>query len=318
MLITGACAIIISGLMLSVMMCIPAFLIKAALIFSVVATLVWAVVAFAAGQWIIGIIGILFFAISICYACCVWSRIPFATANLTTAITAVRGNCGVTIIAYIFALLAFGWSVLWAFSMLGLMDKTYKCETNAAGQEVCGEPNYGILFVMFISYFFTHQVIQYSVHTCVAGVVGTWWFSPEESGCCSSGVCNSFIRTMTTSFGSICFGSLIVAIIQALKQLAATARANDDGGFLVCIAECILGCIASCVEYFNKWAYIYVGLYGYGYIEAGKNVFTLFKNRGWEAIIADDLIANTLLLMSLITGGLTGNFLLLFSFVLSV
>ena len=37
---------------------------------------------------------------------------------------------------------------------------------------------------------------------------------------------------------------------------------------------------------------MYVGLYGYGYLEAGKNVISLFKNRGWEAIIADDLIGN--------------------------
>jgi len=32
----------------------------------------------------------------------------------------------------------------------------------------------------------------------------------------------------------------------------------------------------------------------------------LFKNRGWEAIIADDLVANTLLLVSLANGALMG------------
>lgn len=51
-------------------------------------------------------------------------------------------------------------------------------------------------------------------------------------------------------------------------------------------------------------AFIYVGLYGYGYVEAGKNVITLFRNRGWEAIIADDLISNVFFLLSLVTGGL--------------
>lgn len=40
--------------------------------------------------------------------------------------------------------------------------------------------------------------------------------------------------------------------------------------------------------------------------EAGKNVFTLFKNRGWDAIIADDLISNVLLLVSLVVGGVIG------------
>lgn len=93
---------------------------------------------------------------------------------------------------------------------------------------------------------------------------------------------------MTTSFGSICFGSFLVALIQTLRQMANQAR--DQGGelqILLCIAECLLACLASIVEYFNKWAFIYVGIYGMSYLKAGKSVFELFQNRGWEAIIAD-------------------------------
>jgi hypothetical protein len=41
-------------------------------------------------------------------------------------------------------------------------------------------------------------------------------------------------------------------------------------------------------------------------LDAGKNVFTLFRNRGWEAVITDDLIGNTLLLVSLVVGGVVG------------
>jgi hypothetical protein len=53
-------------------------------------------------------------------------------------------------------------------------------------------------------------------------------------------------------------------------------------------------------------AFVYVGVYGFGYMEAGKSVFQLFKNRGWEAIIADDLVGNALGLVSLIVGGIMG------------
>lgn len=60
------------------------------------------------------------------------------------------------------------------------------------------------------------------------------------------------------------------------------------------------------MEYFNKWAYIYVGLYGYSYIEAGKRVISLFKTRGWETIIADNLVNRLLGIMSLTIGLLTG------------
>lgn len=111
---------------------------------------------------------------------------------------------------------------------------------------------------------------------------------------------------MTTSFGSICFGSLLVAIIQALRALANQARAEGDAGILACIAECILACLASMLEYFNKWAFVYVGLYGYSYLEAGRNGITLFRNRGWEAMVVEDLVGTTMFLVSFCVGEMTG------------
>ena len=116
-------------------------------------------------------------------------------------------------------------------------------------------------------------------------------------------------RALTTSFGSICFGSLLVAIIQTLKQLARNAR--EQGGsmaLLACIAECILGCLESLLQYFNKWAFIYVGLYGFSYLESGKKVIELFKARGWDTIIADELISMALTMLSVLCGLISGAF----------
>jgi hypothetical protein len=46
--------------------------------------------------------------------------------------------------------------------------------------------------------------------------------------------------------------------------------------------------------------------YGYSYLDAGKNVMILFKQKGWSVIISDNLISNVLSLFCLIIGGLTG------------
>jgi Plasma-membrane choline transporter len=54
---------------------------------------------------------------------------------------------------------------------------------------------------------------------------------------------------------------------------------------------------------------VYIGIYGFGYIEAGRNVVQLFENKGWTAIIADDLADNVLFMMSVAIGlssGLVG------------
>mmetsp|Transcript_9563 Transcript_9563/g.19460 ORF Transcript_9563/g.19460 Transcript_9563/m.19460 type:complete len:167 (+) Transcript_9563:2-502(+) len=128
---------------------------------------------------------------------------------------------------------------------------------NAAG--VCEkEANGGVVFLFLISYFWVHQVIKNTVHTTVAGTVGTWWFTPSEaSSCCSSAVRDSFVRSITFSFGSICFGSLVVAIIQATKEIVRQMREQDDG-LLLCCAECLIGCLEYLAEYFNKFAFVYV------------------------------------------------------------
>merc|ERR1712008_375866 len=98
----------------------------------------------------------------------------------------------------------------------------------------------------------------------------------------------------------------IVAVVQALRAIVHNAGNNEDAQLLVCIIDCILGCIQDILEYINKWAYVYVGLYGFGYIEAGKNVLELFRSKGWDVIIADDLCERVLFMVSLGVGVLTG------------
>ena len=96
-----------------------------------------------------------------------------------------------------------------------------------------------------------------------------------------------------------------MAIIKTLRAMAKNAerdQGNRGGGFLACIAQCILSCLESILQYFNKWAFVYVGLYGYPYLEAGKNVVTLFKHRGWSNIISDNLTARALGMMSFVIG----------------
>lgn len=289
--ICGVFAVGLSTVMLGVMMRYATILIKMALFFSLGCSLAIGILGALSGQIMMAVMGFLSFALGLCYAYFVWSRIPFASANLNTALTAVKSNMGLAGVAYFFLFVAFGWSVWWSV---------------ASGGALANMGN-GVLFFFLLSYFWTHQVIQNTVHVTSAGVIGTWWFSPDEtSSCCSRALMDSFVRATTYSFGSICFGSLLVAIVQALRHMNHALRDNDECNILVCIIDCILGCLEAILEYLNKWAYIYVGLYGYSYLEAGKNVMTLFQNKGWTVIITDDLIENVLFMVSVGVGLVTG------------
>lgn len=56
------------GISLLIVMKFPETMIKISLIFVVIMAGVWCVMAFASGSWVFGAIGLLFFAISVCYA----------------------------------------------------------------------------------------------------------------------------------------------------------------------------------------------------------------------------------------------------------
>lgn len=47
-------------------------------------------------------------------------------------------------------------------------------------------------------------------------------------------------------------------------------------------------------------------MYGFSYLEAGRNVIQLFQNKGWTVIISDDLCDNVLFMVSVAVGLASG------------
>jgi len=292
--VCGALAVGLSCASLSFMVKNAQLLVESALMFSVATSFFMGVMGFMAGNLIMGVIGLVAGAVGCCYAYFVWKRIPFAAANLKTALSAVKANLGLLAVALVVSVVAMGWTVLW-FLGFGTALQT---------------DSLIVAFFLFLSYYWTHEVLRNTVHVTTAGVVGTWWFVPAEANATfSSALRDSWGRATTYSFGSICFGSFLVALIRSLRALERHARGNDDLSALVCIIQCILSCIESIIEYFNQWAYVYVGLYGMGYVEAGRNVIHLFEQKGWTVVITDDLADNVIFMMSVGIGlfcGLVG------------
>jgi hypothetical protein len=158
--------------------------------------------------------------------------------------------------------------------------------------------------------------MQNVVQVTVAGTIGGWWFKPDgQSSFCDEAVRKAFLSAVFFEFGSICFGSLFVGPARLIRQLSAFFRPSQEDGvllclheFLSCIQNCVSGCVDSLTDRFNPWALTYVGLYGYGFLEAGHNATALFEKRGWSTIVTDDLVPNVLLMFSLVIGGVTGVF----------
>ena len=148
------------------------------------------------------------------------------------------------------------------------------------------------------------------MHAITAGVIGGWWHHPKEKGL----VLKACFQTLFYSMGSICYGSLFVGPVRILRQLSSPFRpSSTESSSLECLHECIF-CVQSCVTSFietvaagcNSWAFTYIGMYHYGFLDAGYNATELFERRGWSTIVSDDLVPNVLFLTSMVIGGATG------------
>lgn len=283
-------------------------IIESSFAFSIGSSLLFGILFSVKGLLPVAILFYISFLVTSCYFYCIYSRIPFAAANVATAVTAIRSNCGILFLVFLMAIKLTLWLIIWLLAVMGVYYRQYHCSDDS---EVCTSNMSAAQISLFLlSFYWTNQVLANIIHVTVAGVLGTWWFSPTEaSSCCSKSITDSFCRSVTYSFGSICLGSLVVAIIQLMKHLVNQLRNNRRGAagsLVLCVLECVMGCLQSIIEYFNKWAFVYVGIYGYDYATAGRKVITLFRAQGWTNIINDQLVYRTFLILNIIIAAITG------------
>jgi hypothetical protein len=240
-----------------------------------------------------------------CYTKAVWRDIPFAAINLKVGVSACRANLGVFVFAFLTPVIN---TIVFVLQLMALVSVLQASGTFSQDQTDIGSAASSIAIIYFmISGYWTSEVTKNISTVLVSGTVGTWWFAPlEASSFCSSAVVDSFKRATTYSFGSICFGSLLVAILNVIIDSVKRSRRSRSCALLSCVLTCLLSLLERLVEYFNKWAFVYVGLYGYDYMTAGKNVVTLFRARGWSSIITDNLVNRALMMVATFIGLITG------------
>jgi hypothetical protein len=308
--LTLCCAsVAITALVLGFLMKNAESLIRFTLYFNIAICLVLGGWMLAAGQALVSIIMFLVALLNWCYMRAVQSRIPFASANLKVACAAVKEHFSTVFVSYLVVIMGTAWSAVWMLSAFGVYKAAEADADNASDNDVNTDDStttnvsnsYGAaFFFLSISFYWGHEVLKNISHVTTAGAVASWWYDPNVS----SVVAGSFCRATTSSLGSIAFGSLIVAVLQVLENMA--RKGQRDGNMLACIARCIIACFKNMAEYFNRWAFVYVGIYGDSFISSGKAVCALFKNRGWTTIINDNLIQRTLSMLSLAVGLVVG------------
>jgi len=136
-----------------------------------------------------------------------------------------------------------------------------------------------ILYTLF-GFLWTINVIIAINQTVTAGAVADWYYSYRGRKLKPCAVTRSYGR-MFKNFGSLCIGSLIIAIIQFIRILFKWLKQNLKGkenkvseAMFKCL-ECCLACFERFIEFLNKNAYIMIAIYGYPFCVACKRAFAI-------------------------------------------
>ena len=159
--ICGVFAIIVSALALAFMMVMSRRLVYVALVLSIGVSFAWGTIGIGISpQSFVPITGIITLLLSVGYMFVVWERIPFASANLTTAVTGVRDNLGLVGIAFFFQFMALVCSIWYSFAYVGLHDAM-----NSADYDTSDRAKIVVHVLFLVSYYWTFQVLRVSVTT---------------------------------------------------------------------------------------------------------------------------------------------------------
>ena len=274
----------IGVLWLSVIINYAKTIIDSMLWFSVFCNAAVAVMFLLGGQPIAFLLFALCAAVSLWYRFAVQSRVPFASCVLDIACSAIRPHYGsIMFLACVLCVFQVLWCAIWAVASIEGFSNIGRIQPDDGQGTQIQYPGRLIVFLLLLSLYWGLQVGFAIIETTVSGVVACWWFQPSRSHV----VRGSVFRAMTYSFGSLCFGSLIVAVIMAARGLLRMLRGRNNNRrannvVLACLyvaMDYMLELIEAAIQYFNKYAFCYVAAYGNDFMSSGRSVMELFQRR---------------------------------------
>mmetsp|Transcript_46836 Transcript_46836/g.73029 ORF Transcript_46836/g.73029 Transcript_46836/m.73029 type:complete len:491 (+) Transcript_46836:51-1523(+) len=224
------------------------------------------------------IVGGCFFAAAL-VTCCLMRRwekyVPFTVSVIVAVLEVVTAHPGLLFVAMIGVFLASVWNCVCLYFIY--ITAYYSTDQFTVLKFV------GAVFSMY----WGSMVCMNVTSVAYAGVFGRWYFSIPGAM-----TIPSLFVGLTTSLGSVCFGSFCVAFVRTLEYLAKSVRRSNN--IIVCIVAtiltCILRCIGDIIEYFNSWAYVQCAVRNASFCQAASITYSMATAANMRLIISELLL----------------------------
>lgn len=183
------------------------------------------------------------------------------------------------------------WTALAVIAVAGAFGQVEECSRPRSGDaefDRCHHAvTYPIYFAVTFIFIWGNQVCVNTAHTMNCGVFGQWYYGKVVEPT------RAAANAMTKNFGSVCFGSFIVAILRAAQHTLRFIRGQADNivvMIVIAIVECIVACIAGMAEAFNSYSYVTVAVRGLSFYESSVATWALCTWSNVLLIIAGNLV----------------------------
>jgi len=153
-----------------------------------------------------------------------------------------------------------------------------------------------LMYFNIFGFFWTTALISAIFQVSVAGAIATWYFSRDASSgyqTVGSPALRSLTWACTKSFGSLAFGSLLLAVVRFINFLLNRARrANKNNKivyYLICCIQCLFACVERVVKFIDRFAYIYIAMHGDSFCASARNCYNLISRNLFSAVVVDVL-----------------------------
>jgi hypothetical protein len=154
---SGLFAVLISALLLGAMTYFARHFVQIALFVVIALSFIWGTIGIGVSpQTVVPVTGVIALALAVAYTFIVWDRIPFAAANLVTALSGIRAFPGIVAVAFAFQAVTLVWSIGFSIVVFGVYDAIREPGKLEPSQRM----TYVIYGLLAMSFIWTFHVLQ--------------------------------------------------------------------------------------------------------------------------------------------------------------
>ena len=136
--------------------------------------------------------------------------------------------------------------------------------------------------LLFFSLLWTSSVAVCLRMFTIGGSTAQWYFAPPGTTGFKGTVKRSLTHGIKSQFGTICFGGLIMSIIEIIRNMVEKAqRENRNNGVmavLTCCVNLLWQCFAEIIGFISKFAIVYAAISGDAFCDSARKVTTILQN----------------------------------------